>query len=323
MPRAPHVPRELAFLPFSADRAITAGLLTRRMLRSSCWRRLLPDVYVHEDGYRPDDHRMWCDAVALTLPPGAALAGPSAAYLWGVDLLPRQSPVFVVLPEAARPRHRDRIVVAHHRLAPDDVTRFAGLPVTTGVRTAFDLGRSAFAGSVRRTDGVATDPDADRSEGRTRALVAVDALLNRRVVRLSDLAAYLAAHPRRPGTAQLRELLPLAEPLSESPMETRLRLVLYDAGLPSPTAQHEVYDARGRFLARVDLAYPRLRIALEYEGDHHRERAHFRRDVARLNALRAAGWLVLRFTADDVLRSPGRVVRQVAQALSERRSPRR
>ncbi|MFG2009700.1 endonuclease domain-containing protein [Micromonospora sp. NPDC048868] len=69
----------------------------------------------------------------------------------------------------------------------------------------------------------------------------------------------------------------------------------------------------------VDLAYPRWRIAIEYEGDHHRERAHFQRDVARLNALRAAGWLVLRFTADDVLRHPARIVRLVTDAIQERR----
>ncbi|MGC1213548.1 MAG: DUF559 domain-containing protein [Micromonospora sp.] len=112
----------------------------------------------------------------------------------------------------------------------------------------------------------------------------------------------------------------MAEPLSESPMETRLRLLLLDAGLGPLTAHHDVLDARGRFVGRVDLAWPALRVAVEYDGDHHRERAHFRQDVARLNALRAAGWLVLRFTADDVLRHPARTVALVTQALHERRS---
>ncbi|WP_231933621.1 endonuclease domain-containing protein [Micromonospora coxensis] len=80
----------------------------------------------------------------------------------------------------------------------------------------------------------------------------------------------------------------------------------------------DALDARGRFAGRVDLAWPALRVAVEYDGDHHRERAHFRQDVARLNALRAAGWLVLRFTADDVLRHPARTVALVADALRER-----
>lgn len=122
-----------------------------------------------------------------------------------------------------------------------------------------------------------------------------------------------------PGTLLLNEVLLLAEPLAESPMETCLRLLLHDAGLPPGIAQYEIRNSGGRFVARVDLAWPELRLAIEYEGDHHRERGQFRRDVARLNALRAAGWTVLRFTADDVLRRPDRTVRQIVAAISELR----
>ncbi|WP_327029593.1 hypothetical protein OG989_02825 [Micromonospora sp. NBC_01740] len=104
MPSAARVPRCLAFLPFRASAAIADGLLTRTMLRGPSWQRLLPDVHVHRDGYRADDHRMWCDAVALSLPVGGAIAGRSAAYLWGVDLLRRDAPVTVLLPRAARMR---------------------------------------------------------------------------------------------------------------------------------------------------------------------------------------------------------------------------
>lgn len=302
MPRPPRIPRELSFLPFRGTTAISHGLLTRRMLERPIWRRLLPDVYIRASEYREHDHRMWCEAVALKLPPGAAVAGLSAAFLWGVDLLPRDEvcPVSVVLPKSARLWPHPRVKISYSQLAATDVTTFGGVPVTTGLRTAFDLGRQL---------------------PRTEAVVAVDALLRRRVLKRPALAAYLDAHPGWPGNQQLREVLTLAEPLSESPMETRLRLLLHDAGLPPTTAQYDVHEkSSGRFLARVDLAYPSLRIAIEYEGDHHRERAHFRRDVARLNALLAAGWLVLRFTADDVLRHPARVVRQVAEAIQERQA---
>ncbi|MFY1673290.1 DUF559 domain-containing protein [Plantactinospora sp. WMMB334] len=299
MSRPARVPSRLAFLPFSARAAVAEGLISRSMLRGPAWRRLLPDVYVHRDGYRADDHRMWCDAVGLTLPPGAVVGGLSAAYLWGVQLVARDSPVTVLIPGNSRPRARPRVRYTLATLSAGDVTRFGGLPVTTPLRTAFDLGRKA---------------------PRTEAVVAVDALLNRRLVKPAALSDYLAEHPGWPGVALLREVLGLAEPLSESPMETRLRLLLVDAGFPGPTVQHDVCDARGHFIGRVDLAYPRLRIALEYEGDHHRERAHFRQDVARLNALRAAGWLVLRFTADDVLLHPARTLALIAHAIQERRT---
>ncbi|MGV9372669.1 endonuclease domain-containing protein [Micromonospora tulbaghiae] len=288
------VPRRLAILPFRGSRAVSEGLLTWTMLRGPTWIRLLPDVYVHRDGHRADDHRMWCEAVALRLPPGAVLAGRSAAWLSGADVLTRDAPVTVLLPAAARLRPHPRMRVVRSPLPDRDRTLAGGLPVTTGLRTAFDLGRQG--------------PLAE-------ALVAVDALLRRRVVELPVLRAYAADRPGWPGAPLLREVLALAE----SPMETRLRLLLLDAGLGPLTAQHEV-RAGGRFVARVDLAWPALRLAVEYDGDHHRERAHFRRDVARLNALRAAGWVVLRFTADDVLRRPDATVALVRQALAERRA---
>jgi hypothetical protein len=170
--------------------------------------------------------------------------------------------------------------------------------VTVPVRTAFDLGRQ---------------PE------RVQGLIALDALCHRRLVPLPELARYAAERPRWPGVYSLRELLTLVDARAESPMETRLRLLLHDAGAPAPVPQYEVRDASGRFLARVDLAYPQWRIALEYEGDHHREKTQFRRDIARVNALRQAGWLVLRFTADDVLRHPHMVADHVAAAIRERR----
>jgi very-short-patch-repair endonuclease len=94
-----------------------------------------------------------------------------------------------------------------------------------------------------------------------------------------------------------------------------MRLGLVVAGLPEPTVQHTVLDSDGIFVARVDLAYERLRVGLEYDGDHHREQETFRHDAARLNRLRLVGWTILRFTAADVLRFPERMVAQVHAAL--------
>ncbi|WBB96237.1 DUF559 domain-containing protein [Solwaraspora sp. WMMA2059] len=313
---AARVPRELRFAPFSGSRAVAAGLATWQMLRGPAWQRLLPDVYVEAAAFDPADHRMWCEAVAVKLPVGGAICGLSAAYLWGVDLLPRRSPVHVTLPRSVRLGAHPRLAVSRRALDPTDITvSFGGIALTTEVRTAFDLGRLL--------------PRAD-------ALAALDAMLHRRLLHADALTGYLDTNTGGRGIAQLRELVTLAEPLAESPMESRLRLLLHDAGLPRPTVQYEVRRpaqqatsrrqaqaadgaGRGRFIARVDLAYPQWRIAIEYEGDHHRERATFRRDVGRYNALRAAGWLVLRFTADDVLRQSGQLARMVRQAIAEQR----
>lgn len=298
MPRSAVPPRQLLFLPFRGTAACAQGLLTRGMLQGPAWVRLFPDVYLHRDARL--DHRTWCDAAALLLPAGAAVGGLSAAYLWGVDLLPAEAPVSVAVPRTGRMRRHSRLAVRYTALPDHDVTRFAGIPLTTPLRTAFDLGRRPPL------------PE---------AVVAMDALLNRRLLTLDELRAYAEDRPWA-GSRQLTDVLTLAEPLTESPMETRLRLIVVQAGLPRPVAQHDVRDREGRFVGRLDLAYPDIRLGLEYEGDHHRDRATFRHDMARTNALRVAGWTILRFTADDVLRHPRRIIQQIDAILHDpRREP--
>jgi hypothetical protein len=294
MARPPRVPQQLRFLPFRGSSAIAEGLLTRGMLQNPIWTKLLPDVYAHRDA--PLIHRTWCQAAALILPAGAAIGGLSAAYLWGADLVDGDSPVSVVLPRKGRLKPHPRLVISHASLSDGDLRRFSGVPLTGPERTAFDLGRR---------------PPLDD------AVVAIDALTHRRVPKLDDLRAYSAKRSTWPGSRQLATVLTLTEPLTESPMETRLRLLVMRAGLPRPVAQHEIRDGYGLFLARVDLAYPRYRLALEYDGDHHRDRDTFRHDLGRANALRAAGWTVLRFTADDVLRQPGRIVAQIVAVIRD------
>jgi very-short-patch-repair endonuclease len=106
----------------------------------------------------------------------------------------------------------------------------------------------------------------------------------------------------------------LADGLAGSPQETRLRLLLHRSALPRPVAQYTV-RAGGRFVARVDFAWPEHRIALEYEGLWH-GKAHQQviADRRRLNDLTAAGWLVLFVTAAD-LRDPTRLLARLRTAL--------
>jgi len=104
----------------------------------------------------------------------------------------------------------------------------------------------------------------------------------------------------------------LAEP-AESPMETRLRLLLLQAGLPRPEVQTKLHDSHGRFVGRADLYYPAARLVIEYDGANHRDRLV--EDNRRQNALLAAGFTILRYTASDIHQRPEAVVTQVRQAL--------
>ncbi len=112
-----------------------------------------------------------------------------------------------------------------------------------------------------------------------------------------------------------RRVVTVADAEAGSPMESVLRWLLYAAGLPRPVLQHRVLDATGRFLGRVDLAWPERRVVVEFDGDGHRERRVFVADGRRQNALVGAGWTVLRFTSADVRGRPDAVVREIARAL--------
>jgi very-short-patch-repair endonuclease len=288
------VPPELVAAPFRGSHAITAGLITRGALAGPRWRRLFPDVYVHRDTEL--DHRVWCAAAALALPSRVAFGGPSAACLWGAATLLATAPVSVVVARDRKVHAPERITVHYTTLTTADVTTRNGLRLTTPERTVFDLGRRA---------------------GRADTLAVLDAMLHRHLLDPDRLRRMIRARESWPRVDRLAALLPLADPRSESPMETRLRLLLVEAGIGPVALQFEVRNTVGVLVGRVDLAWPELRLAVEYEGDHHREQQQFRRDVDRLNALRLAGWTVLRFTAADVLQRPGETARTVSAVLAQ------
>ena len=145
------------------------------------------------------------------------------------------------------------------------------------------------------------------------AVTVLDMALQRPLVTTQQLGDWAALHARHPGVGRLRRALELAEPAAESPMETRLRLLLVLAGLPRPQVQVSLHDDKGHFIGRPDLYYPTHRLALEYDGSGHRET--MTADHRRQNRLVNAGYRLLRFTAADVLSTPDSVVLLVRQAL--------
>jgi len=240
-------------------------------------------------------HTVRCRAVELILPNGAAISGGSAAFLYGADILDSEAPVEVTLPPRVWMKGQPGIAVRHSELGAGDVVSRIGIRATSPVRTAFDVARRGRSGD---------------------AVVAVDALLVHCGLALEEIAAY-ANDGRQSwhGGRRVAGVLSLAAVGAESPMETRLRLVLARAGLPPPALQHRVWNEAGVCVARLDLAYVDARLGIEYDGQCHWESRAIRKDLLRQNALRALSWTLLRFTADDVLRHPKRLVTQVRSAL--------
>jgi hypothetical protein len=148
----------------------------------------------------------------------------------------------------------------------------------------------------------------------TEAVVVTDMALRTRLVKLHDLKAICVKRARCFGVASLRRVVGFAEPAAESPMESRLRMLLVLGGLPRPQVQVTLRDGKGLVLGRPDLYYPSHRLALEYDGSTHR--TSLVEDNRRQNRLVAAGIRLLRFTAGDVLHNPDSVTGQVRGYLA-------
>lgn len=289
MPTPADVPDDLRDRPFRGTDAVRAGLLTPRRLRGSTWRRLFHDVYVHRD-VRPS-HAVLAQGAAVLLP-AAVVTGVSAAALWGLDLADGSEDVEVTLPPGSHMVRVTGIRARRARLVPGQVRRLRGTRLTSPTAT-----------SLRLADALPRD----------RAVAAVDQLV---VAGLADLdeVRRLATTARGPGSARARLVTALADGLAGSPQETRLRLLITDSDLPRPVAQYRVL-VEGRFVARVDFAWPERKVALEYDGLWHAEPGQFARDRERLNRLREAGWTVVFVTAAD-LRDRPRLIARIAAALA-------
>lgn len=131
-------------------------------------------------------------------------------------------------------------------------------------------------------------------------LAALDAFLRAFPLTQSQLARELPRYFRRRGVRQLRGLVPIADPRAESPGESRTRLAIVDANLPHPEIQWSIVRD-GREIFRLDLAYPGLRICVEYDGDDYHDSDISRRaDVVRRQWLESRGWVVIVVRKEDL-----------------------
>lgn len=130
-----------------------------------------------------------------------------------------------------------------------------------------------------------------------------------------DLTAVLEEMGRFRGVRRAREVAALMREGVGSPQETRTRLALLDAGLPVPEVAAVLTDDDGVAGPTVDLAYPRWRVVIQYEGARHRSVRQQERDVERDRWCELHGWLVVKVTARD-LRDGLRNVLPILRALS-------
>jgi hypothetical protein len=169
------------------------------------------------------------------------------------------------------------------------------MPTTTPARTALDIACRLPVG---------------------KAVAAIDSLARATHLKMADVELLAERYRGRRGIRRARIALSLVDAGAESPRETWLRLLLMRAGFPPPQTQIPVYDEYGQLVAVLDLGWEHLKLAVEYDGDHHwTDRRQFNSDIARAEALTDLGWIDVRVTAED---TEGGVIARVSTAWDRR-----
>jgi hypothetical protein len=248
-----------------------------------------------------------CRALAANMRQNHAFSHVTAAVLMGVPL-PRfveaEASIHVTALAPARAPEGRGIIGHRMSMVPADLTTLGDLLVTSPPYTW-----SVLAGILQLHDLVA----------------AGDFLVTGNpfdgVAPLCTMAELREIVERRKGERGHRERTRALALVRQGPLsrpESLLRLLIHDSGLPEPQINESLHNINGSFLAMPDLCWPDVKVALEYEGDHHREMKQFRKDIHRIERLVDEGWIVMKVSAEDLFHMPYDLSERLARRLQSR-----
>jgi hypothetical protein len=275
--------------PFIGSEAVASGAQTPYGLRSRF-------VAIHRDIYIPRGTELSAvvraHAAWLWSQRRGVIAGRSASALHGAKWVDANRPAEILYDNRHPPA---AIRTWSDCIEEDEVALLDGIKVTTPARTALDL-----ACRYRVDEAVAM----------------IDALAQATRLKMADVELLAERYKGRRGIRSSRVALALVDPGADSPRETWLRLLLIRAGFPPPQTQIPVYDEYGQLVAVLDMGWEHIRVAVEYEGDHHRtDRRRFNKDIQRAETVSQLGWIDVRVTAED---TEGGVIARVSAAWDRR-----
>lgn len=256
--------------------------------------------------------RRTCRQYSLVMPQDQFFSHIAAAVLWDLTLPPGlvlrcfEGGIDVAVLAPGRTPRGARVIGHNVKASHVSVRMYRGLRLTSPASTW-----ACLAGDVTDTHELVAVGDSVVREPMFGSRIGALATRN-------ELAAAVSVG-RRPGVIRLREALPLVRTRSLSRPESLLRLLLVSSGLSEPELNHPIRDHTGEVIAWGDLVYPRERVVVEFEGDHHRvDREQWSSDILRQERLERCGWLVVRVTGVQLLTQGTAVAGRVRRALRER-----
>lgn len=258
--------------PFIGSEALRSNRLTPYALRSR-FVAMHPDVYIPTDAEFTAISR--AEAAWLWSRRQGVVAGQSAAALHGAKWVDARRPAELLWPNRRPPTG---IHAWSDTFADDEVEMVGGILMTTPARTALDIARRYSLGQ---------------------AVAAIDALARAAHLKMADVELLADRYKGRRGIRKARMVLDLVDPGAESPRETWLRLLVIRNGFPRPQTQIPVYDEYGVLVAVLDMGWEDIKLALDYEGGHHRNPVRFNKDIRRNDDVTELGWMDIRVTSQD------------------------
>lgn len=290
------LPSSIAQRPFTIGEGAHFGVSRARLQRPGLSRT----TYGARSLIAPADVWDHVAGVVVALPRDVAVSHATAARLWDLPVPTRWSRAELVhtMRTSDRTPLRRRGVRGHRGLELRRVETQRGIRLVSAADTWCDLAAASW--------------DLDD------LVVVGDALVNwRHGIRPDVLDAAIAKRSAARGVEVMRAARALLRRRSESPMETRARLLFARAGLPEPELNEEIHhSADSQWLATGDFVWREQRVVGEYAGDQHRtDPRQWRGDVKRREDLEDDGWRMVVFTSEDIFARPSVLLSRLDRQL--------
>ncbi|HEX2214802.1 MAG TPA: hypothetical protein VHH12_15405 [Mycobacterium sp.] len=257
--------------PFIGSEAVVNGAIRKHELRAR-YRTVFPDVYMSKD-VTPSLHDRAIAAWLWSHREGV-IAGLTASALHGAKWVDDDAPIELAWRNTRAPEGMRTYDMSLPAAEYAEYGEWPRLRMTTLARTAFDIGRRKPLGE---------------------AVARLDALGNATGLSVDDVLTIARAHRGARGLRTLRSALELYDPGAASPKETWLRLLVIRAGYPRPRTQIPVRSPDGLRQYYLDMGWPHLKLAIEYDGEQHRlDPVEYAYDIRRSEDIAALSWTRVR-----------------------------
>ena len=278
--------------PFRRSEALAAGVTLRELLGPR-YQRVFHGVYVRA-GLRLTPLERGRAALHISAA-ATFVSHHTAALIWG-GVPPEDRRTHVSVP-GDNLRSVRRGIAAHRAGARRDLRTLRGVPVSSPAQCFCEIA----------TDGA----------GVVELVVLGDSLVRANAVTAEELIDAADHWPgRRCATAS--KAARLVRDGVDSPMESRLRMLIVLAGLPEPVVNFVIRQENGDWEARFDLCYPELKLLIEFDGDHHLDAAQQARDLERRELIEGWGWRIIVIQKNHFYREPDHVLQRVRRARLDR-----